>query len=500
MQAAVRKALRRLDRRAIRDALLLVAGANRDVLRDAPKERAKQVAMGAVLCSTAAIAAVSAGYALHLALHVWPPFALIGGLAWGLVILNLDRWLVVSTPRLATKWGTLAMALPRVLLAILIGAVLSTPLTLAVFSAEINAEVKVMAAEKEDAFTRELAADSRYAQIPEWEKQVADLQADIRTPVTDTDVIDDPAVADLQRRLDDVTARYDAAAQAVLCETDGTCGTRVPGVAAAALEKIAERDRLAAERDALQQQLRVTTAQVRDQLESEDTKRTADQQAQLADVQRQLSAARQARAAEIAAHQQAVGTSDGILARLTALGRIEDADGLLGTAHLLLFLFMTVLECLPIIFKTMLALGPPTLYERLVTLDEEKVEARVRLRMQTEYEEAETLARSALTAAEARAARTLEAESKATGMVLNAQLTVAREGVRRWRDEQLAQTGADGEAAAEANFVVDPVPGRRSASAANLDALWGDDLIRLGNAGNGHSGNGPWAGPHTPSG
>ena len=140
----------------------------------------------------------------------------------------------------------------------------------------------------------------------------------------------------------------------------------------------------------------------------------------------------------------AVGDSDGILARLAALSRLGARDSMLGTAHLLLFLFMTALECLPIIFKTMLALGPPTLYERLVTLEEEKVEARVRLRMQTEYEEAETLARSALTAAEARAARTLEAESKATGMVLNAQLAVTREGVRRWRDEQLAARGPGG--------------------------------------------------------
>jgi hypothetical protein len=61
--------------------------------------------------------------------------------------------------------------------------------------------------------------------------------------------------------------------------------------------------------------------------------------------------------------------------------------------------------------------------------------------MQTEYEEAEVMAKSALAAAEARAARTLEAESRATGMVLDAQLDVTRDGVERWRDEQLARTG-----------------------------------------------------------
>ena len=128
-----------------------------------------------------------------------------------------------------------------------------------------------------------------------------------------------------------------------------------------------------------------------------------------------------------------------MLARLTALGRIQDGDSSLTTAHLMLFLFLTAIECLPIIFKTMLALAPPSLYERLVALDEERAEAKVRLRMQTEYEEAETLARSSLAAAEARAARTLEAESRATGMVLDAQLAVTQADVDRWRDDQLGR-------------------------------------------------------------
>jgi hypothetical protein len=122
--------------------------------------------------------------------------------------------------------------------------------------------------------------------------------------------------------------------------------------------------------------------------------------------------------------------------------RIQDDNPTLATAHWLLFAFLTALECLPILFKTMLALAPPSLYERLLALGDEKVEERVRLRMQTEYEEAEVLAKSALAAAEARAARTLEAESRATGMVLEAQLDVTRHGVDRWKDQQLTPAGA----------------------------------------------------------
>lgn len=154
-------------------------GANRDVLREAPKERGKQVAMGAVLISTAGLAAVSASYALHLALHLWVPVAILGGLVWGLVILNLDRWLVVSTPRLKSQAGTLAMALPRVLLAVLIGAVVPTPLTLAVFSAEIETGVRVMAAETEDEFNRKLQEDSRTVEMEAGQARIAALKADL---------------------------------------------------------------------------------------------------------------------------------------------------------------------------------------------------------------------------------------------------------------------------------------------------------------------------------
>jgi hypothetical protein len=467
----------KFSRRTLAEQLLTVSGANRDVLRDAPKERTKQVAMGAVLVSTAAIAAVSASYAFHLALHLPVLFAVLAGLAWGLIILNLDRWLVVSSPRLKTKLGTLGMALPRLLLAVLIGAVISTPLTLAVFSAEISTEVKVMAAEEEDAFNKQLAEDSRYQELPTLQQQILDLQADLADGITDADVMDDPAVVDVQGRLDDVTARYNAAAQAVLCEADGSCGTGVPGIAAAALEKIAERDRLEAEWDSLQAQLDQLKPQVREQLEAEEATKSTDQKAQLAALQTQVADTQAAKTTEIAAHQEAVGQSDGILARLTALERIQEKNPSLATAHWLLFAFMTALECLPIIFKTMLALGPPSLYERLVALDEEKSEMRVRLRMQTELEEAETLARSALAAAEARAARTLEAESKATGMVLDAQLAVTRAGVRQWRDEQLGRTTRDQRTGAGSDASVGAT---NFASEANLDMYLEPNLTSAG--------------------
>ncbi|WP_336031176.1 DUF4407 domain-containing protein [Geodermatophilus sp. FMUSA9-8] len=432
--------MKSLSRAALSEHLLTVAGANREVLREAPKERGKQVAMGAVLLSTAGLAVVSASYALHIALDLWVPVAVAGGLVWGLVILNLDRWLVVSSPRLKRWWSTLAMALPRVVLAVLIGAVVSTPLTLAVFSAEIATEVEVMAAEAEDEFNQRMQADSRTVDLRDKQARIAELEADLADGVTQDDVNEAPAVVDMQRRLDEVTARYEAAEAAYNAEIDGTGGTGDQGFGPATDARRADRDRLRAERDALAAELDALKAQTFEQLQSEEAQKTVDQQNELAGLRADVTSLQRRLAAEAAAHEAAVDDSDGILARLTAMSRLEEGNPTLATAHRLLFWFMTAIECLPILFKTMLALAPPSLYERLLALGDEKVEERVRLRMQTEYEEAEVLARSALAAAEARAARTLEAESRATGMVLEAQLDVTRDGVDRWRDEQLARS------------------------------------------------------------
>ncbi|MGY1737006.1 DUF4407 domain-containing protein [Geodermatophilus sp. SYSU D00684] len=449
---------RRSLRAVVSEQLLTVAGANREVLQDAPKERGKQVAMGAVLVSTAALAAVSASYALYVALHLWVPVAVLGGLAWGLVILNLDRWLVVSTPRLKSKVGTIVMALPRVALAVLIGAVVSTPLTLAVFSAEIETEVEVMAAEAEDEFTQQLAEDTRYAQLPAMREQIATLQADIADGVTQADVDEDPAVAALQARFDDVDARYNAAEAAYNAELDGSGGTGQRGYGPATTARQADRDRLRAERDDVAAELEALKARTYQQLLTEEERNTVTQQAEVERLQGLVADAEEQRADDVAAHDAAVDDSDGILARMTAMERIQDDEPTLATAHALLFAFLTALECLPILFKTMLALAPPSLYERLLALGEEKVEERVRLRMQTEYEEAEVLAKSALAAAEARAARTLEAESRATGLVLEAQLEVTRQGVERWKDQQLTPAGSTG---IGTSFVKQPRPGPR---------------------------------------
>jgi len=92
--------------------------------------------------------------------------------AWGVAILSLDRLFVVSLTRGGSALGQLFRAFPRLLLALLMGFVISTPLVLQIFRPDIRHQITVMhdqaaAAYYEQASTNPLA------------KQVAADQAEV---------------------------------------------------------------------------------------------------------------------------------------------------------------------------------------------------------------------------------------------------------------------------------------------------------------------------------
>jgi len=117
------------------------AGAHQKLLKQYPSEHSKYSGLGGVLLATFVLATLSGGYAVHSVFNNWLwtiGFALI----WGLIIFNFDRFLV-STMR---KYGVsrskqIWMAVPRLLLALLIGLVIARPLELKIFEKEINVKM-----------------------------------------------------------------------------------------------------------------------------------------------------------------------------------------------------------------------------------------------------------------------------------------------------------------------------------------------------------------------
>ncbi|WP_256002525.1 DUF4407 domain-containing protein [Pedobacter deserti] len=122
------------------------SGAHIPTLEKYPTEHTKYTGIGATIFFTGLFAALSGGYALHFIFKGEPGaigYALLFGLLWGLAIFNMDRYIVSSIDKSASASRQILQATPRILLAIMIGIVISRPLELKIFDKEIRERLKM---------------------------------------------------------------------------------------------------------------------------------------------------------------------------------------------------------------------------------------------------------------------------------------------------------------------------------------------------------------------
>lgn len=134
---------------------IICSGAEPSILEDSRclTDRTKYAAIGATVLSTAVLASFSGGYAMYKTFQSGPK-AVALGLLWGVIIFNLDRYIVSSLHRQRIDSGVsprerrkirareFYMALPRFALAVLISFVITRPIELRLFDREINAYVE----------------------------------------------------------------------------------------------------------------------------------------------------------------------------------------------------------------------------------------------------------------------------------------------------------------------------------------------------------------------
>ena len=122
------------------------AGAHLPTLAKHPTEHHKYMGIGATIFFTGFFAALSGGYAMYFVFKgselAWL-FALFFGLIWGLAIFNMDRYIVSSIDKSGTSSKQFWQALPRILLAIMIGIVISRPVELKIFDKEIKERLNI---------------------------------------------------------------------------------------------------------------------------------------------------------------------------------------------------------------------------------------------------------------------------------------------------------------------------------------------------------------------
>jgi len=125
------------------------SGANMEILKQSPTDANKYFGIGGTILFTALMASFAGGYAFFTAFKD-PTLSVIFGLFWGALIFNLDRYIVstfgVGDGKKTISRQELYEAAPRLVMAMLLGFVIATPLELKLFEKEINAEISTQIA------------------------------------------------------------------------------------------------------------------------------------------------------------------------------------------------------------------------------------------------------------------------------------------------------------------------------------------------------------------
>lgn len=207
---------------------ILCSGADRKLLETCSDgENTKFAGIGATVFFTAVMAFIASAYALFTVFDsVYP--AIFFGLVWGLLIFNLDRFIVSTIKKRDSFSAEFLQATPRIILAIIIAIVISKPLEIKIFEKEINT---VLLQEK-----NEMALKNK--------KEIANY---FKTDLDKNKAQIDSLKSEVVKKEKEVNALYTT----YITEAEGTAGTKKLGKGPVFKEKIAKHDLAKAELDTL---------------------------------------------------------------------------------------------------------------------------------------------------------------------------------------------------------------------------------------------------------
>ena len=281
---------------------IICSGADTDILDNcAIGEQNKFAGIGATVFFTAVMAFIACAYALFTVFD--NVFVAIGfGLIWGLLIFNLDRFIVSTIKKRNRFFDEIIQATPRLILAVIIAIVISKPLELKIFEKEIN---QVLLEQKND-----LTLANQIQIAEQFSPNITALERDISN-----------LVSQIETKEAEVNALYDI----YITEAEGTTGTQLLGKGPVYKEKRDKHDAALAEL----QQLKIN-----------NTTRIEAIEAQIAQIKTDYNK-------QVGNTQPIIDGFDGLMARITALGKLPWLPSLF-----VLLLFLAI-ETSPIFAKLM---------------------------------------------------------------------------------------------------------------------------------------------------
>ncbi len=291
----------------IRRFFVLCSGADRALLDTCSEgEQNKYAGIGATVFFTALMAFIAASYALYTVfdnVYLAIPF----GLVWGLLIFNLDRFIVSTIRKRDNFWKELLQASPRILLAVVIAVVISKPLELKIFEKEIN---RVLLEQK-----NQMTLDNQQQLAQQFTPVIEEKQGEIEA---------------LKGEIAQKEAATDTLYETYIAEAEGRKGTLLVGKGPVYKEKREKHDAALAELKALKE----------------------TNQAKIASIETEIETLEAGYAEAVSNSQPVIDGFDGLMARIDALGKLP------WFPSFFIFLLFLAIETAPILVKLMTPKGP----------------------------------------------------------------------------------------------------------------------------------------------
>ncbi|MEO0526731.1 MAG: DUF4407 domain-containing protein [Bacteroidota bacterium] len=290
----------------IQNFFILCSGADTNILDTCSQgERNKYAGIGATVFFTAVMAFIACSYALYTVFdNVYT--AIFFGLIWGLLIFNLDRFIVSTIKKRSSFKSELLQAAPRIVLAIIIAVVISKPLEMKIFEKEIN---QVLLEEK-----NEMTLANKQQLALQYTPTVEKLSQDI---------------AGLKNEISRKEAETNALYDTYISEAEGRAGTMLLGKGPVYAEKREKHDAALVEL----QQLKQTNNE------------------KIAGIETQIVGLNEEYARVVADSQPIIDGFDGLMARINALGKLP------WFPSFFIFLLFLAIETAPIIAKLLAPKG-----------------------------------------------------------------------------------------------------------------------------------------------
>lgn len=440
----------------------LCSGVNRKILRQCPTEYAKYAGMGGTIFFTACMAALSGGYAISTVFDS-TIVAVIFGIFWGLLIFNLDRLIVntmYSDGKVTISWQELVSGLPRIVMAIFLGIVISTPLELKIFEDAIDIQIE----HDKDRLLNEKIGETIHRRDSTSQKRdeilngVAMFDTQITTSSTETnallsDINDlqtklngennkirsfDQQIASFQRQLNTMTSdnpQY----QNVLNKIGGLRGKRASAVA--------QRNALAAAIRGKQGNLAASDATLKSLMSNKQTETQKESERLRQEVDSLNSIINESKVRhkdwtedEIKARGSFRDKLEvqykGFQARMKAFSELKDESPATNISSIFIMLLFIIVETAPTFLRMMVADGS---YEALLDAEKHKIRVLADKRISDLNDEVNTEVQISTRKNKERLETEVLANKKLMERLAKAQAELLQTAIDKWREQELTK-------------------------------------------------------------